>query len=212
MTLASVLFALTLHFQYAYGWSPLRAGLANLPLIVTMIAATPIAERLTARFGHRIACLVGTGLLVASLLGMAWAVEVGYAAIAVMMVVLTVGLRTILTVCAVALVEAMPANRTSVGAALNDTAQELGSSLGTAVVGTLIAVLVTNALPAGAWSPALVGSYFAGERLIFLVVAGIVGVIATIGSLSLTDSRSTEEAAPAEDSAEESAVVVAARS
>ncbi|WP_249028141.1 hypothetical protein [Rathayibacter tritici] len=111
---ASVLFGLILHFQYAYGWSLVRVGLANLPVIVTMLAATPITERLAARLGHRAACPVGTGLLVGALVGMAWAVDRGYLAIAVMMVVLTVGLRTIMTICAVALVEAMPANRTSV--------------------------------------------------------------------------------------------------
>ncbi|AND17648.1 hypothetical protein [Rathayibacter tritici] len=89
--------------------------LPDLPVIVTMLAATPITERLAARLGHRAACPVGTGLLVGALVGMAWPVDRGYLAIAVMMVVLTVGLRTILTICAVALVEAMPANRTSVG-------------------------------------------------------------------------------------------------
>ncbi|PPF55721.1 tetracycline resistance MFS efflux pump [Clavibacter michiganensis] len=190
---ASVLFGLILHFQYAYGWSPVRAGLANLPVIVTMLAAAPIAERLAARLGHRLACLVGTGLLVGALLGMSWAVDRGYPAIAAMMILLTIGLRTIMTICAVALVAAMPANRTSIGAALNDTAQELGTSLGTAVVGTLVAALVTTSLPAGAWSAQLVGSFFAGERIVYLAVAVLVGVIGTVGALSLNDSRATEE-------------------
>jgi uncharacterized membrane protein YraQ (UPF0718 family) len=100
-----------------------------------------------------------------------------------------------MTICAVALVESMPRNRTSIGAALNDTAQELGTSLGTAVVGTLIAALVTTALPAGAWSSDLIHSFFAGERTVYLVVAVLTGVIATVGALSLTDSRTTEEPA-----------------
>ncbi|MBF4617870.1 MFS transporter [Clavibacter sp. VKM Ac-2873] len=199
---ASIMFGLILHFQYAYGWSPMRAGFANLPIIVTMLAASPIAERLATRLGHRVACLVGTGLLVGGLVGMAWAVENGYLAILVMMVLFTVGLRTITTICAVALVASMPANRTSIGAALNDTAQELGTSLGTAVVGTLIAALVTTALPAGAWSADLIHSFFAGERTAYLVVAVVAGAIATVGSLSLTDSRATEEPVAAADGAE----------
>ena len=60
--MAGVMFGLILHFQYAYGWSPVRAGLANLPLILTMLGATPITEFLVRRFGQRIACLVGTVL------------------------------------------------------------------------------------------------------------------------------------------------------
>ncbi|WP_299531376.1 MFS transporter [uncultured Streptomyces sp.] len=193
IAMSAVMFGLILHFQYAYGWSPVRAGLANLPLIVTMIAATPLSEWLAARFGHRVACLVGAVCMAGSLAGLAWGVDHGYAAIAVCMVVMTIGLRTVMTICAIALVEAMPANRTSIGTALNDTAQEVGSSVGTAVVGTLIAALVTTRLPAGTWSDSLVASFFHGERVTYAVLAVVVGLIAAGGALSLTDSRSTEE-------------------
>jgi MFS family permease len=191
--MASVMFGLILHFQYAYGWSPVRAGLANLPIIVTMIGATPLSEWLARRFGHRIACLVGAACLAGSLAGLSWAVDHGYVAIAVCMVLMTVGLRTVMTICAVALVDAMPSNRTSIGAALNDTAQEVGSSIGTAVVGTLLAALVTTQLPAGTWSSSLVASFFHGERIIYGLLAVVVGLIAAGGALSLTDSHTVEE-------------------
>ncbi|MCW2855212.1 MAG: tetracycline resistance efflux pump [Marmoricola sp.] len=194
IAMASVMFGLILHFQYAYGWSPMRAGLANLPIIVTMIAATPFSEWLATRFGHRTACLTGAVFLAGSLAGLSWGVDHGYPAIAVSMVVMTVGLRTVMTICAVALVNAMPGNRTSIGAALNDTAQEVGTSIGTAVVGTLIAALVTTRLPAGTWSSALVASFFHGERITYAVLAVIVGIVAAGGALTLTDSRATEDA------------------
>lgn len=195
IAMASVMFGLILHFQYAYGWSPVRAGLANLPIIVTMLLATPVSEGLAKRFGHRVACLVGAALLAGSLLGLAWGVSHGYLPIAVSMVFMTIGLRTIMTICAVALVEAMPENRTSIGTALNDTAQEVGTSVGTAVVGTLIAVLVTTALPAGSWSHELVTSFFHGERVSYAILAIVVGLVAGFGARTLTDSRSTEEPA-----------------
>jgi hypothetical protein len=126
--------------------------------------------RATVRPPHR--RLVGAGLLAGSLAGLSWGVAHGYAAIAVFMVVMTVGLRTVMTICAVALVDAMPANLTSIGTALNDTAQEVGASVGTAVVGTMIAVLVTTQLPAGTWSADLVSSFFDGERITYAVLAG----------------------------------------
>lgn len=194
IAMASVMFGLILHFQYAYGWSPVKAGLANLPLIVTMLLASPLSEGLAKRFGHRIACMIGAALLTVSLAGMSWGVYHGYLAIAISMVVMTIGLRTIMTICAVALVDAMPANRTSIGTALNDTAQEVGTSVGTAIVGTLIAVLVTTALPAGTWSHDLVQSFFHGERVTYGVLAIVVGLVAGYGAWTLTDSRSTEEA------------------
>src|SRR3954462_5419559 len=158
-----------------------------------MIAATPLSEGLAKRFGHRIACFIGALFLAVGLAGLAWGVEHGYLAIAVSMVLMTIGLRTVMTICAVALVDAMPANRTSIGAALNDTAQEVGTSIGTAVVGTLIAALVTTHLPAGTWSADLVASFFHGERITYAIPAVGVGVVAAVGALTLTDSHSTEE-------------------
>jgi hypothetical protein len=205
IAMAGVMFGLILHFQYAYGWSPVRAGLANLPIIVTMIGATPLSEWLARRFGHRIACLVGAACMAGSLAGLSWGVDHGYSAIAVCMVLMTVGLRTVMTICAVALVDAMPGNRTSIGAALNDTAQEVGTSVGTAVIGTLIAALVTTRLPAGTWSSDLVASFFHGERITYAVLAVVVGLIAAGGALSLTDSHSVEEHAAGEHAAGEPA-------
>ncbi|MFT4199874.1 MFS transporter [Gordonia sp. (in: high G+C Gram-positive bacteria)] len=193
IAMAGVMFGLILHFQYAYGWSPMKAGLANLPMILTMIVGTPISEMLAKRLGHRIATLIGAGLLAGALAGLAWGVEHGYVWIAVFLVMLTLGLRTVMTICAVALVGAMPENRTSVGAALNDTAQEVGSSVGTAVVGTFIAALVTAVLPTGKWSTQLVDQYFHGERITYAILAVIVGLIACWGALTLTDSRETDE-------------------
>lgn len=193
VAMASVMFALILHFQYAWGWSPMAAGLANLPLILTMILATPLTEALIRRFGHRIACVIGAVLLTAGLGAMAWAVGSDYLAIAIAMVVMTAGLRTVMTICAVALIGAVPENRTSMGAALNDTAQEVGSSIGTAFVGTMIAVLVATTLPDGPWSPSLTSTFFRGEQIAFITVALAVGAISIIGALTLSDARSTEE-------------------
>lgn len=193
IAMAGVMFDLILHFQYAYHWSPVRAGLANLPMIVTMIAATPLSEGLVKKFGHRIACLVGVGFLAGSLGGLAWAVAHGYLAIALFMVTFTIGLRIVMTTCAIALIDEMPENRTSLGAALNDTAQEVGTSIGTAIVGTLIAVLVTKNLPNGLWNTDLVASFFHGERISFILLAVVVGIIAGWGAFTLTNARTVED-------------------
>ena len=108
IAMAGVMFGLILHFQYAYGWSPVAAGLANLPIIVTMIAATPLSEWLARGSGSGWPAWSARALLAGSLAGLAWGVDHGYLAIAVCMVVMTIGLRTVMTICAVALVEAMP--------------------------------------------------------------------------------------------------------
>src|SRR4029079_3397127 len=138
---------------------------------------------------------IGAAFLAGGLAGLSWGVEHGYPAIAVSMVLMTIGLRTVFTICAVALVDAMPSNRTSIGAALNDTAQEVGTSIGTAVVGTLIAALVTTQLPAGTWSHDLVASFFHGQRISYAVLGVVVGLITAAGARTLTNSHALEEPA-----------------
>ena len=65
--------------------------------------------------------------------------------------------------------------------------------MGTAVVGTLVAVIVTTQLPAGTWSDGLVESFFRGERITYALLAVVVGIVTAWGALSLTDSRTVEE-------------------
>ena len=79
------------------------------------------------------------------------------------------------------------------GTALNDVSQELGNSLGTAVVGTILAALVARTLPDGLWSADFLESFFHGERVIYLVVAVLVAVISGYGCTTLTNSHAADE-------------------
>ncbi|RKQ36805.1 MFS transporter [Kocuria tytonis] len=193
VAMMAAMFLLILHFQYALGWSPMRAGLGNLPFVVMMLLSSPVSEKLITAFGHRVTCLVATASVVLGTLVLAVGVAHGYWVLAVGMSVMALGLRIIMTVCAVALIESVPEDRTSIGTALNDVAQELGTSLGTAVVGTMIAALVATVLPTGAWGPEFTQTFFHGERTTFLVVAALVAVVGGYGCATLTDSRSAEE-------------------
>lgn len=78
---------------------------------------------------------------------------------------------------------------------MNDTAQEVGTSLGTAVVGTLIAVFVTTVLPAGTWSSELTASFFHGEQIVFIVLAVAVGLISGFRRVD-ADERTDGRRAP----------------
>ena len=52
---------------------------------------------------------------------------------------------------------------------------------------------MNTTLPVGTWSSELVASFFHGERITYAVLAVLVGLIATAGALTLTDSHATEE-------------------
>ena len=150
VAMIGAIFALTLHFQDACGWNSRCAPAWPICPSSSPCCSPPRSPGGSLRaLGHRFATLVAAATLTVSLAGMAWAVPHGYAAIAAAMVGMTIGLRTIMTICAIALVDAMPVNRTSVGAALNDTAREVGTGVGIAVVGTVLAA--ASAPPAWAF-------------------------------------------------------------
>jgi DHA2 family methylenomycin A resistance protein-like MFS transporter len=54
-----VLFVLALYLQGAHGWSPLRAGLAILPLTLTFIVSNLVSGWLIGRFGSRFPMVIG---------------------------------------------------------------------------------------------------------------------------------------------------------
>ncbi|MBZ5734473.1 MFS transporter [Nocardioides sp. TRM66260-LWL] len=190
--MVGVLFASTQLFQLVWHWSPVRAGLGVLPLVLGMLLAGPLSDALTARAGHRrtaaagvTATLVSLGLLAASMHAFA-----GYAP---GLALLAAGMRLVMTTSAVALIEALPADHTSFGSALNDTAQELGNAVGVAVLGTVTAAIVGTGRLADGWSDAVADELVRSQRVGFAVLAGLVALIAAIGLRTLTDSTSTEE-------------------
>ncbi|MET3804245.1 hypothetical protein ABIB25_001231 [Nakamurella sp. UYEF19] len=58
--------------------------------------------------------------------------------------------------------------------------------------GSTVALVVT-VLPEGTWSPGLVNSYFHGERVAYLVLTVLVGMVAVLGALTMDDSRTADE-------------------
>lgn len=106
---------------------------------------------------------------------------------------MTVAMRTVMTTGAVALMGALPESHTSMGSAMNDTAQEVGNAVGRAIVGTVMASVVGTALPTGAWDPATVARFIHSQQISFSLLAVLVLVLAGVGIRTLTDSRDTAE-------------------
>lgn len=192
VAMVGVSFASTQLFQYAWGWSPMMAGLGTLPLVAGMFLASPLTDVLMDRFGHRRTALTGCAALVASLVILIFSMT-SYPGFAVGLLVLAVGMRLVMTTCAVALIEGLPKDHTSLGSALNDTAQELGNSVGVAVIGTVTATVMGTTLPTGRWSEAITNEFLHSQRIGFAILAGLVTVIAIIGGRTLTNSTTTEE-------------------
>lgn len=186
-------FATTQLLQFAWHWSPMQAGFGTLPMVAGMFGAAPLTDRLVTAVGHRRTCLVGVGLVLSGLGAVGFFVPHGYVAVGIGMFVMAAGVRLVMTTCAIALLESLPETHTSMGSALNDAAQELGNSVGVAVVGTVMAAVVGVLLPQGVWGQALVHEFIHGLQIACGVLAGVLVLVATLGVRSLTDSHTLEE-------------------
>ena len=109
------------------------------------------------------------------------------------MLTLTVGLRMVMTTCAIELIGALPEDHTSIGSAMNDTAQELGNAVGVAIVGTVTAAVVGTVLPTGAWSAHLVHDFFHAVQLSFGILAVVATVVSIMGVRRLSNATTLEE-------------------
>jgi DHA2 family methylenomycin A resistance protein-like MFS transporter len=131
-----VLYFLSLHFQQQRGWSPLRAGVALLPLTVASMIGPLIYGRLTSRWKPSIVLLGGFASV---LLGTVDLV-VADSFVAELIAMLLVGGAS--TVCFSALtsilVNGAPLTRVGALSGWQNTSRQAGAMLATALVGSLL--------------------------------------------------------------------------
>jgi len=148
-------FTMLQYLQYVTGRSPLGAAMALLPMPFVMIPVARNAPHVADRFGIRRVVPVGlvlsaTGLFLMSRLG----VDLVYWHFAVALVVFAMGMGLAGTPATTAIVASLPPSKQGVASAVNDTSRELGSALGIAILGSILASGYRDALTA---SGALVG-------------------------------------------------------
>lgn len=202
LAMAGGLFTLTLHLQLVLGWSPLRAAVGMLPVIVTMVGIAPFVDRVVAAVGHRRTVLLGGFSAAVALALLAAGATAPYVVLAAGLVLLTAGIRLVMSTAGVALIGALPETQTSLGTAINDTAQEYGTSIGSAILGTVIAAGAGTALPAAgeagsesAAAAAWAASFVAAEQRGQLVVAALVAALTWYAGTMLTDAGHHEVSA-----------------
>ncbi|MEV4709336.1 MFS transporter [Actinoplanes sp. NPDC049316] len=145
-------YLVTLQLQLDWGWTPALAALGMLPQVVVLIAGgafiSPFVRRVgLERAGWLSAAAVVAGLAVYGLLG-----RFGYGWVALALVLVAAGMRVVGVVAGVNVLRGLPKNRTTIGAALTDTATEVTSGAGIAVTGTILAALFTGDLATSQWS------------------------------------------------------------
>jgi EmrB/QacA subfamily drug resistance transporter len=192
-TFATFLF-LTYYLQKSLGFSPLRTGLAFLPMVAAVtVTATVASPRLLPRMGP--APLVPAGLAVAAVgIGYLTGIDVGssYAG-AVLPGILAsgVGFGLIMAPSFATATDGVGAGDAGVASALVSTSQQVGGSLGVALLSTVFATAVDHFVPA-AGTPIAVAQTEAAvhaSTVVFWWAGGILAAGALVTALLFERER-----------------------
>jgi MFS family permease len=171
--LAALTFSVSLQLQLVWGWSPARAALGALPQVVALIAIGPFVPKFVERVGALRAGPLGAGTLVTGLLIYAFLGRDGYPWVAVALVLAASGMRVVMLIASLTVMRGLPENQTSMAAAITDTGQEVATSVGMAVTGTIVAAALSGPLSDLGGSPAAVNTFENAVTAATLMLAGV---------------------------------------
>jgi EmrB/QacA subfamily drug resistance transporter len=148
------LFFVTFYLQNVHGMSPVDAGLHLLPLTGMLIVASPLAGLVITKVGPRIPLAGGMIATAAAMFGMS-TLETGTSSLtmSVWFGLLGFGLAPVMVGATEVIVGNAPMELSGVAGGLQQAAMQIGGSLGTAVLGAVMASKVAGDLP-GNWAAA----------------------------------------------------------
>ncbi len=148
------MFFITFFFQGVHGLSPLEAGVRLLPMSAGMIVASPLAGSAMSKLGPRIPMVVGMLITAAAMFLLSrLGIEASFLESSVPFVLLAFGLSPVMVGATQVIVGNTATELSGVAGGVQQSAMQVGGSLGTAVLGVLISARVASVLP-GHWADA----------------------------------------------------------
>ncbi|MFJ3716373.1 MFS transporter [Streptomyces sp. NPDC090057] len=148
------LFFVTFYLQNVHGMSPIDAGLHLLPLTGMMIVGSPLAGAAITKLGPRIPLAGGMAATAIAMYGMSTLkADTGSGLMSVWFALLGFGLAPVMVGATEVIVGNAPMELSGVAGGLQQAAMQIGGSLGTAVLGAVMASRVDSELP-GNWADA----------------------------------------------------------
>lgn len=146
----SVVFVITQYYQFVLGYSPLIAGLAQLPQPFMMLLVSPNSARLAERYGSRRVVAVGLFLMFVGLayLGLIAGLETPYLLIAPGLMILGTSIALSSAPSTTLVLTSLPVSKAGVGSAVNDVTREFGASMGVAIMGSILTSVYQQGLHA----------------------------------------------------------------
>ncbi|UYQ64104.1 MFS transporter [Streptomyces peucetius] len=149
--LAGLMFVLPPYLQAVLGNDALGTGLRILPMMGGLVVAAKGSGPLAERFGARAVIVAGLVVLAfAGFLGSRITVGGGYGFTAVWLSVAGLGFGFSMVPAMTAAIDALPPDRAGSGSGLLTTVRQVGSAVGIALIGSLLAAVYENRLPADA--------------------------------------------------------------
>ncbi|MGW1780358.1 MFS transporter [Streptomyces sp. NPDC002143] len=143
------LFFVTFYLQNVHGMSPIDAGLHLLPLTGMMIVGSPLAGALITKLGPRIPLAGGMAATAVAMYGMSTLeTDTGSAVMSIWFALLGLGLAPVMVGATEVIVGNAPMELSGVAGGLQQAAMQIGGSLGTAVLGGVMAAKVDSDLAA----------------------------------------------------------------
>ncbi|MFE2581047.1 MFS transporter [Streptomyces sp. NPDC059378] len=148
------LFFVTFYLQNVHGMSPIDAGLHLLPLTGMMIVGSPLAGLAITKLGPRIPLAGGMAATAIAMYGMSTLeTDTGSGIMSLWFALLGFGLAPVMVGATEVIVGNAPMELSGVAGGLQQAAMQIGGSLGTAVLGAVMASKVDSDL-AGNWKAA----------------------------------------------------------
>jgi EmrB/QacA subfamily drug resistance transporter len=137
------LFLLPFYLERILGRTPAEAGVLLTPIPVALGVMAPLAGTITDRFGSRLPTVIGMTLTAVALLALAVAPSIDLSSTLVLLGLLGVGLGLFTPPNNSAIMGTAPQNRLGVAGGILNMTRSLGTSLGVALTGALLAVLLS---------------------------------------------------------------------
>jgi hypothetical protein len=198
LAVAGLSYMVTLQLQFAWGWSPALASVGMLPQVVVLIAGGSFVGPFVRRVGMDTAAWIGAASVVVGLAVFALFSSVGYPAVAAALVLVAAGLRVVGVVAATNVLTGLPANRTTIGAALVDTSSEVATGIGIAITGTVLAALFTGTLTGAHWSAPQAAEFQQAITVSGIALTAVAAALVAVGVIRSRRGPGTPaEASPA---------------
>ncbi|ACZ21412.1 sugar phosphate permease [Sanguibacter keddieii DSM 10542] len=183
LAMAGLSYMVTLQLQLAWGWPPALAAVGTLPQVVVLLASGRLVGPFVRRVGLDRAAWTSATAVVAGLAVFASLGRLGYPWVLLALVLVAAGTRVVGVVAGTTVLRGLPADRTSVGAALVDTASELATAVGIAATGTILTALVSGSITATTWTPTQAHSFQAAISVAGLTITVIAAALVCLGAL-----------------------------